>query len=207
MILRGSDYFTQTATPSPLEHTWSLGIEEQFYLAWPLLLTCLLAGSRTVTARRAAVRSAILLCAAGAGLSAVLLARRYDSDDPGRAYYGTDTRGASLLVGAGLALLLVRRWRRAEERRGPTVGGGRSGRARASRSEASSGQAARSAGETPGCTAVGSSWSPSPLQSWWHTWRWFRAAGPPQRCRWPPWCSWEGSPTASTCGTGRPSSR
>ena len=122
MILRGSDYFTQTATPSPLEHTWSLGIEEQFYLAWPLLLTCLLAGSRTVTARRAAVRSAILLCAAGAGLSAVLLARRYDSDDPGRAYYGTDTRGASLLVGAGLALLLVRRWRRAEERRGPTVG-------------------------------------------------------------------------------------
>src|SRR6478735_6341905 len=38
MILRGGDYFAQTAAPSPLEHTWSLGIEEQFYLAWPLVL-------------------------------------------------------------------------------------------------------------------------------------------------------------------------
>ena len=38
MIWRGTGYFAATATPSPLQHTWSLGIEEQFYLLWPLLV-------------------------------------------------------------------------------------------------------------------------------------------------------------------------
>ena len=40
----------------------------------------------------------------------VLLGTLYRSDDPGRAYYGTDTRGASLLIGAGLAVILARHW-------------------------------------------------------------------------------------------------
>ena len=43
MIYRGSDYFTQTSAPSALQHTWSLGIEEQFYLLWPLIVVALLA--------------------------------------------------------------------------------------------------------------------------------------------------------------------
>jgi peptidoglycan/LPS O-acetylase OafA/YrhL len=110
MILRGGDYFAQTASPSPLEHTWSLGIEEQFYLAWPLLLTALLAGTLAVAARRAALHRVILLCALGVAVSTALLATLYRPDDPGRAYYGTDTRGASLLIGAGLAVLVARRW-------------------------------------------------------------------------------------------------
>jgi peptidoglycan/LPS O-acetylase OafA/YrhL len=42
MILRGTDYFVQTASPSPLQHTWSLGIEEQFYLLLPLVVLALL---------------------------------------------------------------------------------------------------------------------------------------------------------------------
>ncbi len=55
MIFRGGDYFAQTAAPSPLEHTWSLGIEEQFYLLWPLVLCAVLlsrAGSSVVARRR-----------------------------------------------------------------------------------------------------------------------------------------------------------
>ena len=110
MILRGGDYFAQTASPSPLEHTWSLGIEEQFYLAWPLLVAACLWGRVAVAARRAALRRAILLCAIGVAVSTVLLAALYRAEDPGRAYYGTDTRGASLLIGAGLAILLARHW-------------------------------------------------------------------------------------------------
>ncbi|MCP2322282.1 peptidoglycan/LPS O-acetylase OafA/YrhL [Hamadaea flava] len=38
MIYRGTDYFAQNAAPSPLQHTWSLGIEEQFYLCWPVIV-------------------------------------------------------------------------------------------------------------------------------------------------------------------------
>ena len=110
MIVRGGDYFAQTASPSPLEHTWSLGIEEQFYVAWPLLVSALLVGTVVAGARRVPLRRAILLCAIGVAISTVLLAALYRPDDPGRAYYGTDTRGASLLVGAGLAILLVRHW-------------------------------------------------------------------------------------------------
>lgn len=109
MILRGGDYFAQTASPSPLVHTWSLGIEEQFYLVWPLVMVGLLAGTLTLAARRSALAHCITLCALGAAASTVLLATLYRPDDPGRAYYGTDTRGASLLVGAGLAILLARR--------------------------------------------------------------------------------------------------
>lgn len=106
MIDRGSDYFAQTAAPSPLEHTWSLGIEEQFYLLWPLVLVALLRSTRP---RRAGLRLLVLLCLAGAVASTAALAATYAAEDPGRAYYGTDTRGASILVGAALAGLLALR--------------------------------------------------------------------------------------------------
>ncbi|MGZ4592304.1 MAG: acyltransferase family protein, partial [Actinomycetes bacterium] len=106
MIFKGGDYFTQTAAPSPLQHTWSLGIEEQFYLLWPLLLLA-------VFAARKPLRLLLIVCGVGAVVSAVALAFVYHADGPVRAYYGTDTRGASLLMGAGLAAVLATRGRHA----------------------------------------------------------------------------------------------
>jgi len=99
MISGGSDYFAVTAAPSPLEHTWSLAIEEQFYLLWPLLLVLVLSW-------RHPRRRLLLLCLGGVAASTVALAALHDAMNPGRAYYGTDTRGASLLIGAALAVLL-----------------------------------------------------------------------------------------------------
>lgn len=118
MTFRGSDYFAQTAAPSPLEHTWSLGIEEQFYLLWPLVLCAVLYLRRPGrTSMRALARDGVraqlwllvVVCVVGALASTVALAATYSAEDPGRAYYGTDTRGAGILIGAALAALLALR--------------------------------------------------------------------------------------------------
>jgi peptidoglycan/LPS O-acetylase OafA/YrhL len=101
MIYRGDDYFTQSASPSPLQHTWSLGIEEQFYLVWPLAVVAVLAYA--VTRRRAIL---IGLCAAGVVASLILAAALFDPADVGRVYFGTDTRAGGLLIGCAVAVLL-----------------------------------------------------------------------------------------------------
>src|SRR5690242_13711592 len=90
MIYRGADYFTQTAAPSILQHTWSLGIEEQFYLVWPLLFVV--------------VRRKMGLLLAGVAASALAAALLYRPDDVNRAYFGTDTRAQALLMGCALAV-------------------------------------------------------------------------------------------------------
>src|SRR2546423_14352200 len=92
MIYRGTDYFTQTSAPSPLQHTWSLGIEEQFYWLWPVLVLLLL------RSRRAIFAFSVL----GATVSAVLALTLHDTN---RVYFGTDTRAQALLIGCALATL------------------------------------------------------------------------------------------------------
>jgi peptidoglycan/LPS O-acetylase OafA/YrhL len=110
MIYRGSDYFAQTAAPSPLQHTWSLGIEEQFYLVWPLLVVGLLAGyaGRHRGRRpRAGTLMLLLVCLAGATASALAAAALYRPDNVNRAYFGADSRAQALLIGAALAAAAV----------------------------------------------------------------------------------------------------
>jgi peptidoglycan/LPS O-acetylase OafA/YrhL len=100
LIFSQQSYFEQAGRPSPLRHLWSLAVEEQFYLLWPLLLLILLVAFR---GRNGHVFGVIV---AGALASTVLMAVLYEpGTDPSRVYYGTDTRAAGLLIGAALAFL------------------------------------------------------------------------------------------------------
>ena len=99
-ILSGQDYFAQFSSASPLRHTWSLAIEEQFYLLWPIIVGAVLWLGR----KRPAVLAGT--CVVGIAISVLAMAALYDPNDPSRAYYGTDARMHQLLVGALLAILM-----------------------------------------------------------------------------------------------------
>ncbi len=96
-IFHNVSYFEALGAPSPLTHFWSLAIEEQFYVVWPLLLL----GAFKLGANRTWVRRVILVLAAASALAMALL--YVPGGDPSRVYYGTDTRAFSLLLGAWLA--------------------------------------------------------------------------------------------------------
>lgn len=103
-VIAGSQsYFARFAPPGPLDHLWSLAVEEQFYLVWPLLLIAGLLALRKRGPRAAqslAVPAALLTAA-----STLAMAALYQPGmDPTRVYEGTDTRAAGLLIGAVLAL-------------------------------------------------------------------------------------------------------
>jgi len=102
-VFVGQSYFDQFSLPSPLRHTWSLAIEEQYYLFWPLLLLALLRLRRLSPGRLLA--ATLIMAAASAILMGALFRPEHD---PSRVYYGTDTRAQSLLVGAALSMLLMR---------------------------------------------------------------------------------------------------
>jgi peptidoglycan/LPS O-acetylase OafA/YrhL len=113
LIAQNSSYFGSGSGPGVLNHLWSLAVEEQFYLIWPVLLLLLGRGraSRRLTA------TFLVLAIAASGLAMALLYNPWG--DPSRVYFGTDTRGATPLIGALLAIL-VRPWRQRRDIRAAT---------------------------------------------------------------------------------------
>ncbi|MFM7061529.1 MAG: acyltransferase family protein [Actinomycetes bacterium] len=107
-VLGGFDYWTLFTSPSPLAHTWSLAIEEQFYVFWPLIVV----GLGLLVGRRAGewARTVLVVCGVLVAASAALaLWFWFTSEATVRIYYGTDTRAAAILMGAALAAWLI--WR------------------------------------------------------------------------------------------------
>jgi peptidoglycan/LPS O-acetylase OafA/YrhL len=102
LISQSDQYFQEAATASPLRHAWSLSIEEQFYLLWPLILIPILAFGRQRLRRSTVVVMTL------AGVSAVAMAVLFEPGLVTRAYYGTDSRVHQPLIGAVLAFLMVR---------------------------------------------------------------------------------------------------
>ncbi|HEY7134259.1 MAG TPA: acyltransferase family protein [Acidimicrobiia bacterium] len=94
-VLSGHAYMDQFAAPSLLMHTWSLAVEEQWYLLWPPVAFAAL--------RHGGTRLLAFL-AAGGYLASVVSASVLSHGAFTRAYYGTDTRAQSLLLGALVAL-------------------------------------------------------------------------------------------------------
>jgi peptidoglycan/LPS O-acetylase OafA/YrhL len=108
LVFQHVSYFARFGPSSPLNHLWSLGVEEQFYIVWPLLL---MLGVRLIRERPTTTVSGVRPRLAGVTLvlalaSAVEMALLYrPSLDPSRVYYGTDTRTFEILAGAALAMV------------------------------------------------------------------------------------------------------
>jgi peptidoglycan/LPS O-acetylase OafA/YrhL len=106
LIIQGQSYFARFAPPAPLDHLWSLAVEEQFYLAWPwMLLAGLFLVRKLRRGRPGGVAwLALPTLALAAASSLAMLALYHPGLDPTRIYEGTDTRAAGLLIGAALAM-------------------------------------------------------------------------------------------------------
>lgn len=105
LVVADRSYFEMVGRPPPLQHLWSLAIEEQFYLLWPLLFA-----AGMLRLRR---RGMLIATLAGAVVSTLLMGILFQPNaDPSRVYYGTDTRAAELLAGAALAFIWEPAWLR-----------------------------------------------------------------------------------------------
>jgi peptidoglycan/LPS O-acetylase OafA/YrhL len=98
-IFHEVSYFDSFGSPSPLKNLWSLAIEEQFYLVWPIVLIIGL----KIFKKRTRFANIVFI---GVLCSAILMGTLYSpGQDPSRVYYGTDTRAFELLIGSWMAII------------------------------------------------------------------------------------------------------
>jgi peptidoglycan/LPS O-acetylase OafA/YrhL len=100
-IYSHKSYWELFAAPSPLEHMWSLAIEEQFYIVWPVALRLVLGRSS-----RALLPLSLALMAMSGALAIGLVVLHPHATS--RVYFGTDTRATAMLAGAALAAVMPR---------------------------------------------------------------------------------------------------
>jgi peptidoglycan/LPS O-acetylase OafA/YrhL len=104
-IAASGNYFVATGPVSPLTHTWSLAVEEQFYLIWPLVVLAVMHLSRRFAR---GLRVLLVVSVVGVVASATEMALLYNPErNTTRLYFGTDTHAQSILVGAVLACVLT----------------------------------------------------------------------------------------------------
>jgi len=102
IVFRHTDYFEAIGRPPLLQHTWSLGVEAQFYLVWPLILLLVLRyfGKNKIP-------GAALLIAAFSGIALLVVSLQVDAASASQVshvYFGTDTHSIGLFLGAALAV-------------------------------------------------------------------------------------------------------
>jgi len=102
LVFRDLDYFEAIGRPPLLQHTWSLAVEAQFYLVWPLLLLAVLKkfGKKKIP-------GAALLIAAISGITLLIVSLELDANSASEVshiYFGTDTHSIGLFLGAALAV-------------------------------------------------------------------------------------------------------
>ena len=102
LVFRQTDYFEAIGRPPLLQHTWSLAVEAQFYLIWPLVLLLIL---KQFGKKR--IPGAALFIAAISGITLFIVSLSLDAANTSRVshlYFGTDTHSIGLFLGAALAV-------------------------------------------------------------------------------------------------------